>query len=62
MKFKIGARCVHTGAVRFMEEKDYPAGPINTIDEAINISIQYAVDVTDETGSGWAWYVEEPQS
>jgi hypothetical protein len=62
MNFKIGARCLHTGAIRFMDEANYPAEPINTIKEAIDISVQYAVDVTDETGSGWAWYVEEPQS
>lgn len=57
MVWKIFARDVHTGITVPMPSEIHPANIIDE-DEAIKIGIDFAVQKSVETGSGWAYHIE----
>lgn len=60
MVWKIFARCVHTGLTVPMPEDQHPFN-ITDEDEARRIGIDFAVQKSVETGSGWVYHIE-PES
>jgi hypothetical protein len=54
-KYQVYARCLHTG-----QTVPEPSGTVydNFID-AREVGRQFVLSKQDETGSGWAWHLEE---
>lgn len=55
IKYKVYARCLHTG-----QTVAEPIGAIyNNFIDAREIGRQFVLTKQDETGTGWAWHLEE---